>query len=136
MNLMKQTLFTSVMALLFATGVYSQDGVHFRQATWGMTKKEVKQVERMEGHSLWNLLVYTSEVEGIETTIQYIFDEERLVKGQYQFSDETLSDYGYYKAYKDLKDALEKKYDEPAETSATWTDDTYKNDMHVISPSL
>ena len=105
----------------------------FRQATWGMTVKQVKEAEKsakLDGE-LPGLLSYDGEIAGIRAWILYLFDEDKLVRGIY--SIETSQD-TIIKDYETIRAFMLKQYGEPAEVKMGPKDEMFTGDLDPGNP--
>ncbi len=72
-----------IVATLFSSTVFAGD---FRSATWGMTKEEVKRVEKTTiRKEASDELEYEGQVADVKASILYKFKGNRLIEGVYIF---------------------------------------------------
>ena len=100
---------------------------HFRGASWGMSKAQIKAKEPGEPKiKTDDIICYEGSVAGMDTLIAYIFVKDKLVRAKYLFSMSHSNKNDYISDYHNLKEALTKKYDQPKEEKAEWRNDLYE----------
>ncbi len=119
---MKKMTLTTFLALVLAVPSFAGD---FRKAEWGMTKEQVKAIEKEEplqsrGESL---LKYKTQIMGLEGHIYYYFEKDRLRHGSYDFI--SVPESGCSEIFDELVEKISKKYGEAKEESI-WKDDSVK----------
>jgi len=116
--------FCLVSSLCFATEKYN-----FRKTTWGMTKKEVKQVEGEPQYEVEDKLLYLDTVAGMNCVVIYTFENGKLVRGGYKFLVKHSNKNLYIDDYEIIKELLIKKYGKPKSDSKIWKGgEYYKNE--------
>lgn len=100
----------------------------FRETTWGMSKEQVKAIEGEPMVEDENLLVYTGEAAGSPVDILYSFEDDELISGIYDFTDEHINNNLYYEDYLSLVEAYSEKYGKPISQTENWKNDLYKDD--------
>lgn len=128
---MKKALLT-ILGLLIVLPIYQTFAKEsdFRNARWGMTKTEVKQLEnsilRFEND---NSLFYNGvRIKYLEFELLYRFTNNKLTSAYYSSITEHTNKNDYISDYKTLKTLLTQKYGEPIEDKVVWKDDLYKGD--------
>lgn len=119
---MKKTALTAFLALVLAVPGFAGD---FRRAEWGMTKEQVKAVEKeaplqSRGESL---LKYKTQIMGLDVHIYYYFEKGRLRHGSYDFI--SVPESGCSEIFDKLVETISKKYGE-AKEELIWKDDSLK----------
>ena len=125
-----------VFILAFAFALQAQTTkAHFREATWGMTQAQIKALEKggVKGvtHSKssgLDVIVYEGVAGGLKCRVGYYFAENQLVEGRYLFAEEHANRILFISDFKEVKEALTEKYEEPAEDMVHWFNDLYKDD--------
>lgn len=104
-------------------------GGPFLKATWGMTKHQVKNIEKntlLEEKD--DILLYRGEVLSLDTYMGYIFANDRLVKSKWVIEQVFSDKNDYIESYHSLKDALIQQYGEPIKDEQPWRNDLYANE--------
>ncbi len=113
---MKEMLIAIFFTLVWVLSAFAGD---FRKAEWGMTKEQVKAVEQADRSSRavgitedWKgWLLFRTSIRGLETSIWYEFENEKLVSGSYSFTSvapERCSEF-----FDELVETVGKKYGKP-----------------------
>lgn len=123
-----------ILILLLHTSLsYSQ----FRETEWGMTKKQVKAKENSTlRNETDDELTYDVEIANITAWLYYLFVDNQLCGGGYNFLDKHTSDIQYINDYYKIKDILIDKFDQPAEDDMIWENDLYKDDPDEYGPAV
>jgi hypothetical protein len=101
----------------------------FRKTTWGQTKKEVEQTETLIPiHSDDKVIMYKETLLGFPTIVGYVFNQNRLVRGAYSFSQSHTNKNDYISDFEKIKFTLSKKYGFPQSDIKNWKNSLYKND--------
>jgi len=108
----------TILALLLVAPGFAAD---FRKAEWGMTKEQVKAIEREEplkgkGESL---LKYKTQIMGLDAQIHYYFERDRLKHGSYDFI--SVPDSASNEVFDALIGKISKKYGK-AKEEIIWED--------------
>ena len=101
---------------------------HFRDASWGMSKDQVRKVEKLEinkGND--EMLYYDGEILNLECLVVYHFVRDKLVRGSYLITQEHTNKNDYISDYNVLKDSLKKKYGEPKKDKEIWKNALWKD---------
>ena len=100
----------------------------FRQTTWGMSKDEVKNSEKLKLISGGpNRLLYRGIVYSMVTLVVYKFSKGKLSSGTYIFEEEHSNKNDYIDYYAKVKSSLVQMYDTPKEDRTDWKKDTFRN---------
>ncbi len=107
----------------------SSSQTDFRDTKWGMSKEEIRKIEKAklikeEG----NLMFYEGQVGGKICLIVYIFVQDKLVRSKYMVTEKHTNQNDYISDYKSLKELLTQKYGKPTEDDEFWKNDLYKDD--------
>ncbi len=103
-------------------------GFDFGVARWGMTRGQVISLESSSPISeSANSLKYIGRYNGIDAELEYVFSNDRLVKGRYLLlgphTDETV----YLRDYKRIEALLTGKFGKPQINEEQWTNSLYKD---------
>lgn len=108
---------------------YEADSNAFRDTYWGMTKTQVKAVEKSElVKEDTDLLAYKGNVAELNCYILYIFVDGLLVRGKYVIIEEHSNRNDYISDYKKLKNLLQGKYKKPSKDEIYWKNDLYRDE--------
>jgi hypothetical protein len=100
----------------------------FRNATWGMSKVEVKSTEEDKpSDEIDSAMIYSRQILGMNALTGYLFAEDKLVRAKYMFHQQRGSTNDYIDDYNNLKKVLLKKYGKAKSDKTTWIKDVYKN---------
>lgn len=106
----------------------SQGNSVFRQTTWGMSKDEVKNSEKLKLISGGpDRLFYKGIIYGMVTLVVYKFSKGKLSSGTYIFEEEHSNKNDYIDYYDKVKSSLVRMYDTPKEDRTDWKKDTFRN---------
>ena len=123
-------LVLGTMLLWASLGIAAEP--NFRQATWGMSQKEVQTIEGSEGEILDGsksnrvILGFEHSIAGFPTIIGYSFLNDELVQGVYMFSKDHVQGTIYLEDYAAIQALLEKKYGQPKSKEDQWRAETYR----------
>jgi hypothetical protein len=123
----------ALCALVWTAGTLSaqrQAKPDFRQTRWGMTKTEVRAVEKAEptkDPADDTYLLYRDSVASLPCTLAYVFANDQLVRALYVDDQEHANPNGYVSDYLHLKQVLTEEYGQPAEDEEVWSNDLYKD---------
>lgn len=102
----------------------------FRKVSWGMSKQQVRTIETA---SLFDeaedILVYTSNIAGLQCQIIFIFAFDQLVRAKYSVIEQHSHKNIYIDDYDRLKSLLVEKYGNPISDDTYWLDYFYKDDF-------
>ena len=119
-----------ILVLLISVIVHAEEQpTDFRQARWGMSREQVKEVEKKAEFvdEDEELLLYKGALAGFDVSIVYVFVAGQLVRGTY-FTDRTHSNKNdYISDYQRLKALLAKKYGLPTSSHIWWRNDRYQD---------
>ena len=117
---------TILLALLITTTICI--GQEFKSVTWGATKSEVinsKSVHHLDEHSEKdNRILFLTKLEGIESILGYVFDEEKLFQFAYMFIEEHSDFNRYLTDYENISDKVQKSYGKPFDEFYEWEQDS------------
>jgi len=115
--------------ILFACVLFTQDDFDFRNAKWSFTRLEVKKSEKAElFKDTEQLIVYKDAYSGFPVGIQYVFDNNRLYRCLYVFSQEHANKNDYIGDLKAIKENLLEQYGTPQSEKVIWKNNLYKDD--------
>jgi hypothetical protein len=109
----------------------------FRNTLWGMSKEQVKKAEASEfikedkvGGEVKGLdiIVYVTEVAGLDCTIGYYFADNMLTRARYLITEEHTNKNLYIGDFEKIKGKLNQKYSSPKRDDAIWSNELYKDD--------
>jgi hypothetical protein len=133
----------TVLILATAAAVWASDaplptGDHdFRAATWGMTRQQVRASEPgRASHAGGPLLVYPTEVAGQPCQVIYLFHQDRLCMGFYQWSDIHDDLAAYFTDAEGLRDALAAAWQDPQIEKWDWEDPIFQDDPAMRAEAL
>ena len=126
----------SVSLLLFSWGWNQESKTHFRNASWGMSQEQVKEIEKNEFYQKsknqatgLNMLLYKGPAGGHECLIAYYFAENQLVQGRYAFAEKHSNENLYIDDFREIKSSLTEKYGKHTEDNVIWRNSLYKDDI-------
>ena len=103
---------------------------HFRKASWGMSKAQVKATEpEKPEHETDDELFYPDKILNMKVYAAFLFTHDKLVMGKYIVIDEHTNKNDFILDYERLKDALCEKYGDPKDQDRVWRDNLYKKDF-------
>ncbi|QDG51132.1 hypothetical protein FIV42_10410 [Persicimonas caeni] len=106
----------------------TSEDTHFRDARWGMSRQQVKQLEDEDPIAEEELIVgYVDQLLGLKAGVYYVFIDNQLVRGVYGIIEDHTNDNEYIADYEDLKEALTRKYGEPEQDQVIWKSNTYRD---------
>jgi len=123
-----------VITLLLTGPGLAKGDADFREVDWGMSQDQVKKTELSSAlfGEMPGLLIYEGEIAGIKTSIFYLFDEDKLVRGLYSIEtgeqDKIIKDYGTIRTF------MLKHYGEPAEEKMGLEKDLSTDDLNPDDP--
>lgn len=99
------------LLLIVFVSFASEEQMDFRNTKWGMSMKEVKEIETLKlMKSTSSTLIYQTRISGLDCFLVYGFHEDRLYTGTYIFQVEHLNYNKYIDDFMKLKELLEEKY--------------------------
>jgi len=108
---------------------------NFRQATWGMSKVQVKAIEKAKSYGEekksdggLDILAYEGKAGSLECFIAYYFVENQLIQGRYHFLEKHANRILFIGDFRTVKKELTQKYGKPTEDETYWKNDLYKDD--------
>jgi hypothetical protein len=125
--------------MVFICGIsYAQDSdPNFRDASWGMSKSEVRKSEEKdlvdEGSEV---LRYSDNIIGMDANVIYMFTDNKLTQGGYIFEEDHLNTEDHISDFKKTKRLLKKKYGTPQREGKKWKNDLYKDDREYWGTAL
>jgi hypothetical protein len=106
----------------------SSDDNHFRNAHWGMSIQEVKNVETQEPiYENNEMIVYEDYLIQLPVEVIYLFVDNKLTRAKYSFIQSHTNENDFISDYKSLNNALKNKYGKPNQEDHFWSDDLYKD---------
>lgn len=109
------------------------DGSKFREATWGMSKKEVMQSE--EGEPVFNSdyrVDYITQTMGMVSRIGYTFNNnDELIRASVFILTSPEDKNQYIESYKKIQEELKKKYGKTIIDTVQYRDPTQKIDPDI-----
>jgi len=126
---MPKLFFVFILAVAaMAASIFAAD---FRNASWGMTPDQVKEVEEAElTKELPERLIFATEIAGLEMNISYIFKDEKLSSARYELTGKYRNAKDYNIAYNDMQKQLQKKYGDPITENLQCKDNFYTDYPH------
>lgn len=110
-------------------GGQAQPSYDFRKCQWGMSKAQVKNLEKSELlKEAKEGLVYSGRVSSFPCFIAYFFAQDRLVRARYNITSRHEFPGGYLEQYGELQSILEKKYGLALRVEQKWWDDLHQDD--------
>ncbi|MBI3720302.1 MAG: hypothetical protein HY252_17115 [Sphingobacteriales bacterium] len=129
----------SILILLICAGVFSnakaQDAKDFRSFDWGAPSAVVQQNEKttFSFKDNDNVLVYRDMLGGYNCSVIYGFnDNDKLVTGNYVFTQKYSSLPSYESDYLHFKNLLIRKYGEPVKVKEYWNNSNYITNKRVV----
>ncbi len=123
---MKKIIVLLFVFLLFPLSGHAGD---FREATWGMTKAEVRATEKGKPtEENPGSLIYKRQVITLDCIAAYFFTEGKLSNGGYFFTGSHTNTNAYIDDYNHLKNLLTKKYGKPKSDRHIWKNKLFKDD--------
>lgn len=120
----KVVLFSLLMAILCTSLCMASD---FREAEWGMSKEQVKKLEKTEPLFLQNdTLTFKGKVANSAVHIIYEFIDNQLKKGTYKFTARRVNPNVYLQDYAKINEFIELKYGKPEYNKEIWNNELYK----------
>lgn len=105
------------------------DEFDFKQTRWGMSKPEVKSTET--GEIILekdDMIVYKGGLAGLFCNVFYFFDQNKLVKGKYHFTEQHENKNDHIAEFQTLKTHLIETYGQPVDEKIVWKKETHKQD--------
>lgn len=108
------------------TLVFSLNAADFRSVNWGMSRQMVQKTEtgkllgEVEGD-----LIYQIKLGDQDVYIAYGFEDEKLVRARYEFSEHYRESQKYMEAFEALQAQLVRKYGQPLSTLVRCNDPFY-----------
>jgi hypothetical protein len=107
----------------------NRNNYKFRNTEWGMSIKEVKNIEKQEPiYDNEGIIVYEDYIIDLPVEVIYIFVDNKLVRSKYIFIQKHTNENDFLSDYKSLNSALKNKYGKPIEENHFWSNDLYKSD--------
>lgn len=102
----------------------------FRKVRWGMSLKQVKQIEKLEVlKETAASLIFKDTILGFPVFLAYHFNNDRLQRCNMVFTQEHTNKNDFISDYNSIKDAFSKKYDEPKYDLTNWKNKLYQDDF-------
>lgn len=108
----------------------------FRQTLWGMSKEQVRLKETAElikeqkgdgATSGLDILMFKSNINGLNCIIGYYFANNRLTRARYLITEEHTNNNSYIDDFNQMKSGLSSKYGKPERDQLLWTNNLYKD---------
>lgn len=119
--------------LFFMVGnVWAADEFSFRGTTWGMSKAEVKKIEKGELIDEYQkqLIFSVGKILGMDTTCAYYFDSNsELGMVSYTFESIAIAPFQNIENYNKVKNSVITKYGVPSNDSVIWVEKSAKEYM-------
>lgn len=130
----------SIFVLLICAGVLSkvnaQDAKDFRNFDWGTRSAAIQQNEKttFSFKDNDNILAYRDMLGGYNCNVIYGFnDNDKLVTGNYVFTQKYSSLQAYESDYLHFKNLLIQKYGEPVKVKEYWNNSNYITNKRVVA---
>lgn len=128
------TLASCFLILGFTICMFAEENLtkfDFRQVHWGVTKEEVKNIEKEKlSIELNDSLVYNTTINYKECVLIYtFFNNGVLDSGGYMFDIEHTNKNDYIEDYKNIQRLLIQKYQQPQIDKINWKRDLFKSDL-------
>jgi hypothetical protein len=125
-------LSTFFIFVLFCCSVSIAQEFDFRQANWGMSKAEVRAVEKQESidediGGVQEIIAYNAKIASFDSYLGYVFVKNKLSGAGYYIQQEHVNKNDYIDDYNKLKDLLTQKYGKPAIDEVLWKNPLYKD---------
>ena len=129
---------TPTIDLPKATTPGSRAGVTtFRDTRWGMTRDDVMMAEGKDVYfSESKYFAYHRNVIGLDVSVAYYFEGDRLVKARYVFEEKYGAANDYIADFQTAKGKLSEKYGKPTEDSRVWTNQQFRDDLSKLGEAL
>ena len=123
---MKKVCVIILFIVIMGSVLNAQD---FRKANWGMSKKQVKETEKIKDiySEKEDVIVYISTLAGYKCMIGYIFTKNKLARAKYSFLEEHTNKNDYILDYDKILELLKKKYGKTLEENDYWKNDLFKD---------
>lgn len=114
----------------------TEEECNFRNAVWGMSREDVKKLEGKPVFENEMEVWYEGIDAGKDVDILYQFDQDKLIKGTYFFTDKHENGNLYYKDYIDLVKAYSGEFGEPVKQAEEWRQDRYRYDRTKLGTAI
>lgn len=113
---------TFIMVFICGIGYAQDSDPNFRDASWGMSKSEVKKNEEKDiDIELSGTLRYIDNIIGMYAKVYYLFTDNKLTRGKYIFDEDPPNPQDHISDFKKTKRLLKKKYGTPQTEGPFWT---------------
>lgn len=118
--------------VLFCCSISTAQEYDFRQVNWGMSKEEVRAVEKQEPADediggVQETFAYKTKISSFDSYLGYIFVNNKLSGAGYYIQQEHVNQNDYIDDYNKLKDLLIQKYGKPVNDEVLWKNPLYKD---------
>ena len=118
-----------LLVFLFSFPVMAEENGDFRNAKWGMDRKEVKKAIDIKIYEENNKFVmYKTTVANLDSVMLFQFAKNNLVSAGYYFNETHTNKNLYLDDYRNIQDILTNKYGDPTKNEVYWSNDLYKGD--------
>lgn len=116
-----------LLLLILALSVPALAQRDFRNADWGMTRKQVKKTESGKPiRSEKSQLAYETDISGLKAIAVYRFLDDKLAGGAYTFTAEHDDPLDYLRDFRTLRDLLVEKYGDYTDEQVEWLDPAFQ----------
>lgn len=113
------------------------DGKDFRQASWGQTRQQVRASESSKPHlDDGPLMAFPATVANHPCQVLYLFRDNKLCMGFFQFSDIDANLNSYFTAATLLRKELVEAWEEPQVEKWDWEDPMFAEDPELRAEAL
>jgi len=114
----------SIIIMCFSCCLASE----FREAEWGMSREQVKQLEKTEPVFPGDdTLTFKGKVASSVVHVIYEFENDKLKSGTYRFVENRVNVNVYIQDYLRINEFLDSKYGKPESREEIWSNDMYKD---------
>lgn len=135
---MQRFLFLISLTILFVAYPQNQKSLNgFRNAQWGMSKKDVLKTEKSNPvDKRVDYITYEGSIINLKSTIIFSFIDNKLVTGTYLIEDVYISNDLYLDDYYKLKTLLTEKYGFPIHSDVVWLNESFKGDKAYLNMAI
>ena len=123
-----------ILIIILATEV---NGYDFRNVNWGMPKEEVKMNEKSDLFSeKENYLYYTANLNNYFFLLEYLFQDNKLIRSKYVLLDTFVIKNKYIDVLKEFKEEIISNYGNSFEEEMIWKNDLYKGQTEKFGTAV